>query len=114
MIFVIIIGGGAFRTIELPVTNALLIDTVPRERLTNAVAMLGFGQNLTQFVGPIAAGFLYTPLTPAGPVCVHRRAVRGWRRNGPDGADTQPDRGRHHAASGDYRRRGRAAPRLAA
>ncbi len=66
MIFVIIIGGGAFRTIELPVTNALLIDTVPRERLTNAVAMLGFGQNLTQFVGPIAAGFLYTPLTPAG------------------------------------------------
>ena len=66
MIFVIIIGGGAFRTIELPVTNALLIDTVPRARLTNAVAMLGFGQNLTQFVGPIAAGFLYTPLTPAG------------------------------------------------
>ena len=66
MIFVIIIGGGAFRTIELPVTNALLIDTVPRERLTNAVAMLGFGQNLTQFIGPIAAGFLYTPLTPAG------------------------------------------------
>ena len=66
MIFVIIIGGGAFRTIELPVTNALLIDTVPRERLTNAVAMLGLGQNLTQFVGPIVGGFLYTPLTPAG------------------------------------------------
>ena len=66
MIFAIILGGGAFRTIELPVTNALLIDTVPRERLTNAVAMLGFGQNLTQFVGPIAGGFLYTPLTPAG------------------------------------------------
>ncbi len=66
MIFVVIIGGGAFRTVELPVTNALLIDTVPRERLTNAVAMLGLGQNLTQFVGPIAGGFLYTPLTPAG------------------------------------------------
>ena len=29
MIFAIILGGGAFRTIELPVTNALLIDTVP-------------------------------------------------------------------------------------
>ena len=66
MIFVIVIGGGAFRTIELPVTNALLIDTVPRERLTNAVAMLGLGQNLTQFIGPIVGGFLYTPLTPAG------------------------------------------------
>ena len=66
MIFVVIIGGGAFRTIELPVTNALLIDTVPRERLTNAVAMLSFGQNLTQFVGPILGGFLFTPLTPAG------------------------------------------------
>ena len=66
MIFVVIIGGGAFRTIELPVTNALLIDTVPRGRLTNAVAMLGLGQNLTQFVGPIVGGFLYTPLSPAG------------------------------------------------
>ena len=66
MIFVIIIGGGVFRTFELPVTNALLIDTVPRRRLTNAVAMLGLGQNLMQFVGPIAAGFLYTPLTPGG------------------------------------------------
>ena len=66
MIFFIIIGGGLFRTFELPVTNALLIDTVPRERLTNAVAMLGLGQNLTQLVGPIVAGFLFTPLTPAG------------------------------------------------
>ena len=66
MIFVIIIGGGVFRTFELPVTNALLIDTVPRARLTNAVAMLGLGQNLTQFVGPIVAGFLFTPLTPGG------------------------------------------------
>ena len=66
MIFVIIIGGGVFRTFELPVTNALLIDTVPRRRLTNAVAMLGLGQNLMQFVGPIVAGFLYTPLTPGG------------------------------------------------
>ena len=66
MIFLIIIGGGLFRTFELPVTNALLIDTVPRERLTNAVAMLGLGQNLTQFIGPIVAGFLFTPLTPAG------------------------------------------------
>ena len=66
MIFVIIMGGGAFRTFELPVTNALLIDTVSRDRLTNAVAMLGFGQNLTQFIGPIVAGFLFTPLTPGG------------------------------------------------
>ena len=66
MIFVIIIGGGVFRTFELPVTNALLIDTVGRDRLTNAVAMLGFGQNLTQFIGPIVAGFLFTPLTPGG------------------------------------------------
>ena len=66
MIFVIIIGGGMFRTFELPVTNALLIDTVSRNRLTNAVAMLGFGQNLTQFIGPIVAGFLFTPLTPGG------------------------------------------------
>ena len=66
MIFVIVIGGGAFRTFELPVSNALIIDTVPRERLNNAVALLGLGQNLTQFVGPIVAGFLYTPLTPAG------------------------------------------------
>ena len=66
MIFVVIIGGGMFRTIDLPVTNALIIDTVPRRRLNNAVAMLGLGQNLMQFVGPIAAGFLFTPLTPAG------------------------------------------------
>ena len=66
MVFAIIIGGGAFRTFELPVSNALIIDTVPRERLTNAVALLGLGQNLTQFIGPIAAGFLYTPLTPGG------------------------------------------------
>ena len=66
MIFVVIIGGGMFRTFELPVTNALLIDTVARDRLTNAVAMLGFGQNLTQFIGPIVAGFLFTPLTPGG------------------------------------------------
>ena len=66
MVFAIIIGGGAFRTFELPVSNALIIDTVPRERLTNAVALLGLGQNLTQFVGPITAGFLYTPLTPGG------------------------------------------------
>ena len=66
MIFVIVIGGGAFRTFELPVSNALIIDTVPRDRLNNAVALLGLGQNLTQFVGPIVAGFLYTPLTPAG------------------------------------------------
>ncbi len=66
MIFVVIMGGGVFRTFELPVTNALLIDTVSRQRLTNAVAMLGFGQNLTQFVGPIVAGFLYGPLTPGG------------------------------------------------
>ena len=66
MIFVVIIGGGMFRTFELPVTNALLIDTVSRDRLTNAVAMLGFGQNLTQFIGPIVAGFLFTPLTPGG------------------------------------------------
>ena len=28
--------------------------------------MLGLGQNLTQFIGPIVAGFLFTPLTPAG------------------------------------------------
>jgi MFS family permease len=66
MVFAIIIGGGAFRTFELPVSNALIIDTVPRERLTNAVALLGLGQNLTQFVGPVVAGFLFTPLTPAG------------------------------------------------
>ena len=66
MIFVVIIGGGMFRTFELPVTNALLIDTVERDRLTNAVAMLGFGQNLTQFIGPIVGGFLFTPLTPGG------------------------------------------------
>ena len=66
MIFFIIVGGGVFRTFELPVSNALIIDTVPRSRLTNAVAMLGLGQNLTQFVGPIAAGFLFTPLTPGG------------------------------------------------
>ena len=66
MIFALVIGGGAFRTFELPVSNALIIDTVPRERLTNAVALLGLGQNLTQFIGPIVAGFLYTPLTPAG------------------------------------------------
>ncbi len=66
MIFVIIIGGGAFRTFELPVTNALLIDTVARDRLTNAVAMLSFGQNLTQFIGPVLGGLLFTPLTPGG------------------------------------------------
>ena len=66
MIFVIIVGSGVFRTFELPVTNALLTDTVPRSRVTNAVAMLGLGQNLTQFVGPIVAGFLFTPLTPGG------------------------------------------------
>lgn len=66
MIFVIIIGGGVFRTFELPVSNALIIDTVPPDRLTNAVAMLGLGQNLMQFVGPIVAGYLFTPLTPGG------------------------------------------------
>ena len=66
MIFVIIIGGGVFRTFELPVSNALIIDTVPQDRLTNAVAMLGLGQNLMQFVGPIVAGYLFTPLTPGG------------------------------------------------
>ena len=66
MIFVIIIGGGVFRTFELPVSNALIIDTVPSDRLTNAVAMLGLGQNLMQFVGPIVAGYLFTPLTPGG------------------------------------------------
>ena len=66
MIFVIIMGGGVFRTFELPVSNALIIDTVPPNRLTNAVAMLGLGQNLMQFVGPIVAGYLFTPLTPGG------------------------------------------------
>ncbi len=66
MIFVIIMGGGVFRTFELPVSNALIIDTVPQDRLTNAVAMLGLGQNLMQFVGPIVAGYLFTPLTPGG------------------------------------------------
>ncbi len=66
MIFVIVIGGGMFRTIEWPVADALIIDSVPPDRLNNAVALLGFGQNLMQFVGPVAAGFLFTPLTPAG------------------------------------------------
>jgi MFS family permease len=49
-------ANGSFQAIMNPAQQAIVPSLVPRERLTNGIALMGAGQNMTRVVGPSVAG----------------------------------------------------------
>ncbi len=58
MVFVFTILSGVTWAFNQPVRQAIVPNLVPREQITNAVALSSSAFNLTRLVGPIAAGFI--------------------------------------------------------
>ncbi|WP_035788926.1 MFS transporter [Janthinobacterium sp. CG3] len=66
-VFVVLVLFGGARAFMMPATQAVLVNMVPTESFSRAVALSSSGSHLAVILGPILGGLLYL----AGPVAVY-------------------------------------------
>ena len=65
-IFVITMGGGLARIFQMPTAQSLAVDSVPTDRIPNAVALISAAGNIALIVGPVLGGLLFRISGPEG------------------------------------------------
>ncbi|MQG21067.1 MAG: MFS transporter [SAR202 cluster bacterium] len=65
-IFVATAMTGLARIFDMPARQALVADSVPVEKVSNAVALNNSGRNLMQIAAPVTGGILFSIVGPAG------------------------------------------------
>jgi MFS family permease len=63
-IFAITLVGGLGRIFLMPAAHSLTADSVPENRISNAVALTNMGMNITLIIGPIVGGRLFEARGP--------------------------------------------------
>ena len=58
-IFVITLAAGLARVFQMPTAQSLAVDSVPTDRISNAVALISGAMNLALILGPILGGLLF-------------------------------------------------------
>ncbi|MGE3267605.1 MAG: MFS transporter [Chloroflexota bacterium] len=66
MVLVIGVGRGVMMSFNQPARQSLISDLVPRELLTNAIALNSATMNLTRVIGPMIGGLLIVTVGVAG------------------------------------------------
>ena len=65
-IFVITMGGGLARIFQMPTAQSLAVDSVPTDRIPNAVALISAAGNIALIVGPVLGGLMFRISGPEG------------------------------------------------
>ena len=65
-IFVITLAAGLARVFQMPTAQSLAVDSVPTDRISNAVALISGAMNLALILGPILGGLLFDLFGPEG------------------------------------------------
>ena len=65
-IFVITLAAGLARVFQMPTAQSLAVDSVPTDRISNAVALICGAMNLALILGPILGGLLFDLFGPEG------------------------------------------------
>ena len=66
MVLIVAVGRGVMMSFNQPARQSLISDLVPRELLTNAIALNSATMNLTRVIGPIIGGLLIVTVGVAG------------------------------------------------
>ena len=66
MVLVVAVGRGVMMSFNQPARQSLISDLVPRELLTNAIALNSATMNLTRVIGPMIGGLLIVTVGVAG------------------------------------------------
>ena len=65
-IFALVLAGGMVRLFQMPASQSLVADILPRDRISNGAALTTMGMNLNTVVGPLIGGFLFQAIGPQG------------------------------------------------
>ena len=65
-IFVITLASGLARIFQQPTAQSLAVDSVPQDRISNAVALINAGMNIALVAGPLLGGILFDLYGPDG------------------------------------------------
>ena len=65
-IFLLAITIGMVRVFEMPSSEALVADTLPRDRIGNGAAFNALGRNIAMLIGPLLGGVLFKGFGPEG------------------------------------------------
>ena len=57
-IFALVLAGGLVRLFQMPASQSLVADILPRDLISNGAALTTMGMNLNTVVGPLIGGFL--------------------------------------------------------
>ena len=66
MVLIVAVGRGVMMSFNQPARQSLISDLVPRELLTNAIALNSATMNLTRVIGPMIGGLLIVTVGVAG------------------------------------------------
>ena len=65
-IFIVTLASGLARIFQMPTAQSLAVDSVPIDRIPNAVALISAGGNIALVIGPILGGLLFEIFGPEG------------------------------------------------
>ena len=65
-IFALVLAGGLVRLFQMPASQSLVADILPRDRISNGAALTTMGMNLNTVAGPLLGGFLFQAIGPSG------------------------------------------------
>ena len=65
-IFIVTLAAGLARIFQMPTAQSLAVDSVPTDRIPNAVALVSAGGNIALVIGPILGGLLFEIFGPEG------------------------------------------------
>ena len=65
-VFIVTLAAGLARIFQMPTAQSLAVDSVPTERIPNAVALINAAMNIALVVGPILGGLLFDFFGPEG------------------------------------------------
>jgi predicted MFS family arabinose efflux permease len=65
-IFIVTLAAGLARIFQMPTAQSLAVDSVPTDRIPNAVALISAGGNIALVIGPILGGLLFEIFGPEG------------------------------------------------
>jgi len=65
-IFALVLAGGMVRLFQMPASQSLVADILPRDRISNGAALTTMGMNLNTVVGPLIGGILFQAIGPQG------------------------------------------------
>ena len=65
-VFIVTLAAGLARIFQMPTAQSLAVDSVPTERIPNAVALINAAMNIALVLGPILGGLLFDFFGPEG------------------------------------------------